>query len=469
MEQMKADLASLPAIMDMAKQISQKFWEVSADKPVANLEEPSLAHHNLPQTAGGAAEAMALFQKDILPYLANSIGPRYFGFVTGGVTPAALAGDWLTTAIDQNPASPGDSIASTLIQRTIQLMLELFHLPVDEFDGALTSGATSANLLAMTTAREWCARKAGVDVTADGMAALGSVKIFSACPHASLIKVLGITGIGRNAWVPVGNLGNSEAMDPDSLDQILAASDDPHKIVVASAATVTANDFDDLLRISEICRKHDAWLHVDAAFGIFARCLPEKQHLAAGLELADSITADGHKWLNVPYDSGIFFTRHVNLLESAHGVVAPYLKTQATAPTYMNRSVENSQRFRALPAWMTLQAYGREGVEDIVRRNCEFAKSLGRWIEESADFELLCPVQLNVVTFRGRYGEEVSTDRNATLLKALNADGRIFCTPGAMNGKDGIRAAISNWRTDDADLDITIAALSETYQSLGQE
>ena len=126
----------------------------------------------------------------------------------------------------------------------------------------------------MTTAREWCARKAGVDVTADGMAALGPVKIFSACPHASLIKVLGITGIGRNAWVPVGNLGNSEAMDPDSLDQILAASDDPHKIVVASAATVTANDFDDLVRISEICRKYDAWLHVDAAFGIFARCLP---------------------------------------------------------------------------------------------------------------------------------------------------------------------------------------------------
>ena len=191
--------------------------------------------------------------------------------------------------------------------------------------------------------------------------------------------------------------------------------------------------------------------------------------MVAGLELADSITADGHKWLNVPYDSGIFFTRHVDLLEAAHGVVAPYLKTQATAPTYMNRSVENSQRFRALPAWMTLQAYGREGVEDIVRRNCEFAESLGRWIGESPDFELLCPVQLNVVTFRGRYEEEVSTDRNAALLKALNADGRIFCTPGAMNGKDGIRAAISNWRTDDADLDVTIAALSETYQSLGQE
>ena len=466
MDQMKADLASLPAVLDVARQIAGNFWDESEKRPVAVVDVPPLDHHSLPETGNGAASAMALFQKDVLPHFSASIGPRYFGFVTGGTTPAALAGDWLASAVDQNPSSPGDSIASDLIDRTVKMLLDLFRLPEQDFDGALTTGATAANLLGMTTAREWCAAKAGVDVTADGMAALGPVQVFSACPHASLIKVLGIAGIGRNAWVPVGRVGDSEAMDPAALDAALGQSGNPHKIVVASAATVTANDFDDLEQIADICEKHGAWLHVDGAFGIFARCLPELAHLTKGIERADSITADGHKWLNVPYDCGIFFTRHTDLLERAYGVNAAYLKTEAEAPTYGHRGVENSQRLRALPVWMTLQAYGRKGIEDIVRANCAFAEQLGDWIEASGDFELLCPVKLNVVTFRARFEGADSDAKNAALLRSLNRSGKVFCTPGAMNGNGGIRAAISNWRTADGDLDITINALSEALAAV---
>ncbi|RED49801.1 pyridoxal phosphate-dependent decarboxylase family protein [Aestuariispira insulae] len=466
MDQMKADLSSLPAVLDVARKIACDFWDESAKRPAAVVEVPSIDHWQLPETGPGAAAALGIFQKEILPHFSASVGPRYFGFVTGGATPAALAGDWLAGATDQNPASPGDSIAADLIDQTVKMLLDLFHLPQGAFDGALTTGATAANLLGLTTGREWCARNAGIDVTNDGMTALGPVQVFSACPHASLIKVLGISGIGRKAWVPVGRIGESEAMDPEALDAALAASDNPNKIVVASTGTVTANDFDDLEAIADICERNGAWLHVDAAFGIFARCLPEMAPLAKGLERADSITADGHKWLNVPYDCGIFFTRHIDLLERAHGVHAAYLKTEAEAPTYGHRGVENSQRLRALPAWMTLQAYGRKGVEDIVRVNCSFAAQLGAWIDASDAYELLCPVKLNVVTFRGRFTDSDQDRMNADLLRAINRDGRIFCTPGVMNGQSGIRAAISNWRTDDADLDIAITALSEVHATL---
>ena len=346
--------------------------------------------------------------------------------------------------------------------RTLDFLKDLFDLPRAAFDGSFTTGATASNLLGLTTAREWCADAIGVNAAEAGMRGLPPIPVLSACPHASMIKVLSIAGFGRNALVPVGRLPGSEAMDPAALDAALGAQGDGPKIVVASAGTVTMTDFDDLNAVADICAKHGAWLHVDAAFGIFARCLPALAGLAAELERADSITGDCHKWLNVPYDSGFFFTRRGDLLERAQGLSAAYLATGAAEPAMMSRTVESSQRFRALPTWMTLIAYGREGVQDVVRANCAQAAALAAWVAAAPGFVLLCPARLNVVVLAVAEadGTPASTARNGALLAALARGGRVFATPGSVGAHAGIRMCFSNWMTEDADLPIIFNALS---------
>lgn len=421
----------------------------------------------LPDNGLGADAALALFQRAVAPHVSGSPGPRYFGYVTGGSTPAALAGDWLASAVDQNLGMPGDSAASQLTEQTIGLLLDLFDLPAERFDGAFTSGATASNIVGLSVGRAWCAEQQGVDVVADGAAALGEIIVFAGTPHATLIKAMGIVGIGRNHCQRVGCLEGTEAIDPAALADALAESDAPNKIVAASAGTVTATDFDDLTAIADLCEQYGAWLHVDAAFGLFARTVPTLSALVRGLERAGSICADGHKWLNVPYDSGLFFTHRVDLLEQVFGIGAAYLAVDDPAPMYLRRGLESSQRWRALPAWLTLQAYGRAGVRDVVENNCRLATKLGDWIDATPGFAQLSPANLHTVLFAATSGNGPDDDKTAALLKAVNASGEVFMTPGAFAGQGGIRAAISNWITTDDDIDKTCAALQAARATVG--
>ena len=458
----RQDYENLKALLQAAQDQALSFHEGLADRSVA-ANYPLLTLDSLAETGAGSAAALESFQDQIAPHLSGSIGPRYLGFVTGGTTPAALAGDWLAAAVDQNMAAPGDSIATQVSLQTIGWLLDLFDLPRDEFAGTFTTGATAANLMAILSAREWASETAGHSAAADGLTAVTPLSVYSATPHASFVKMMAVAGLGRNQIIPLERLPGTEAMDPASLARELRDGGLGPKMVVASGGTVTGTDFDDLIAVAEICRDYDAWLHVDAAFGIFARCLPELRPAIAGLELADSITGDAHKWLNVPYDSGFFFTRHMDFLDKACGMDAAYLKTETEEPSFMNRSVEGSQRFRALPIWMSLKAYGREGIARIAAENCRLAAALGDWIEASPDYELLAPVKLNVVCFRGLCpGEEEEIEaHNPALLRRINATGKVYMTPGKLQGKTGIRAAFSNWMTEDADLDLIIEALQQ--------
>ena len=180
------------------------------------------------------------------------------------------------------------------------------------------------------------------------------------------------------------------------------------------------------------------------------------------MERADSITTDCHKWLNVPYDCGLFFTRHIDLLETAMLLSAPYLEMDGTVPSFINRTIESSQRFRALPVWMSLKAYGRDGVREIVERTCDLAADLGARIEGLEGYELLAPVRLNIVMFRGLLGDDAASNAGQkALMEAINATGKVYVTPGLLHGKAGIRAAFSNWMTMPEDVDLFIAALKE--------
>ena len=478
MSRMHADYEILPDLLAEARRLAVDFHAGLKDCPVG-ARNPAMAPQQLQKDGVGALAALKLFERNVAPQFSASAGPRYFGFVTGGATPASLAADWLVSAADQNSPDPGDSIGPALTHQTIGMMADLFDLPYsqgggkDGFDGTFTTGAIGANYLGAACFREWAGRLNGLEVTRDGMGELlqpGAVEIFSASPHVTMVKALGVLGFGRKGYTDIAKLPGREAMDVAALEQALAASNARAKVVIASAGIVSTGDFEDLQAIADLCDRHEAWLHVDGAFGLFARCSPRLAPLVTGMERADSITTDCHKWLNVPYDCGLFFTRHIDLLETAMLLTAPYLDMEGTVPSFINRTMESSQRLRALPVWMSLQAYGRDGVREIVERTCDLAADLGERIKRLDGYELLAPVRLNIVIFRGMLRDDAASNAGQkALLDAINATGKVYVTPGQLHGKSGIRAAFSNWMTGPEDVEIFADALKQACKTVMRE
>ncbi len=450
------DLEQLDQILAATSDMARAFVQDADDMDVTCRDfsafDPS---RPMPGQGRGTLDALRAAKEEILPLLAASIGPRYLGFVTGGTTPAALAGDWLTAAVDQNATGPEGSVTAAVEEQVISWLCDLAGLPKGRFDGVLTTGATVSNLLGLVAGRQWCGQQIGVDVDADGAGVLPSFEIFAASPHASMIKDLSVTGIGRNSFTKVATQPGTEETDIADLKAKLAASTAKAKMVIASAGTVNATDFDNLVAIADLCAAFGAWLHVDAAFGMFAALDDRRAHLLAGLDRADSITSDGHKWMNVPYDCGIFLTRHIRVLETCCRAFAPYLQTEAVGNMYINRGVENSRRFRALPLWLAMVAYGRDGFAGIVRANCDQAADLAQWVRGHERLELLSEPKLNVTMFTG----PGSDDDNRALLTRINATGKLFMTPTIYGGRFGFRAAFSNWRMQDHDMEIVRNAI----------
>jgi len=393
----------------------------------------------------------------IQPNLSGSNGGRYWGFVTGGANPVATFADWLVPVFNQNVSKGGDSIATNIERQALTWLCQLFELP-QTFKGIFTTGATAANLLGAFTARQYAGGLQNIDVAKQGIAEL-DVAVLSATPHASMIKSLGLAGLGQNTWQKVNCLSDSESMDAAHLALLLKGSKAKSHIVIASAATVTGTDFDDLFRIAKLCKKYNAWLHVDAAFGIFERLLAGSDGQTKGIEFADSVTLDCHKWLNVPYDCGVFLTRHLSYLKAACHVDAPYLKTDGEDIDFMSLGIENSRRFRAFPVWATLKAYGKQGIRVNIEKNIQQAKRLAQWIEDSAQYVLVKPCQLNIVLFKPN--PDFTTITSGVCMKLLNESGCVFLSPGRWNDEPIIRAALSNWSTTDDDVERGINALNE--------
>ena len=255
----------------------------------------------LAESGPGAIAALHQFLERHGDGLSGSAGPRYLGFVTGGSTPAGLAADWLVSTWDQNAANASGSCACAVELEAVALLRQLFGLP-DSFAGAMVTGATMANFAGLAAGRQWCGLAAGIDIAEEGLAAAPPIRVYVGTPHASAVKALAMLGMGRASLRPVGTLPGREAIDIAALERALAQDQGVLKIVLGSACTVNTADFDDLRELGRLCREHGAWLHVDAAFGLFAACSPEYEHWVEGIAEADSIASDGHKWLNVPYD-----------------------------------------------------------------------------------------------------------------------------------------------------------------------
>ena len=453
---LQADQENQATILDTAVTAAAQFLRELPNRPAAIAPK---AHDvtDLPADGRGAADALAQFQARYGEEMAGSAGPRYFGFVTGGSTPAALIGDWLTAVYDQNPATHEDSAAPQVERETIHFLRQLLGLP-DDFAGTFVSGATMSNFVGLAQGRQWAAQQQGIDVAEDGLYGLPRIPILSATPHASSYKSLSMLGLGRRNMTRISTLPGREAIDVAALAQQLAALDEP-AIVIASGGTVNTVDFDDLQATAALKQDYLFWLHVDAAFGGFAACSPRYADLLAGWEQADSITVDAHKWLNVPYDSAMIFSRHPDLQVAVFQNTAVYLGPTHDTPAPVHWLPQNSRRFRALPAWMTLMAYGRNGYREIIERNCDQTQWLGQQIAASPQFRLLAPVRLNGVCFT-LTGEPTLAEIH-DFLERLRDDGRVFLTPTQYKDTPAIRASISNWQTTQTDLEICWQTLKE--------
>ncbi|MFF3611750.1 pyridoxal phosphate-dependent decarboxylase family protein [Streptomyces sp. NPDC002580] len=450
------DLERLPELLQAARDFAVGEVRDLDHRPVAHLGKAPLP---APLPAGGAGTegALARFAEHWAPGFSGSAGPRYLGFVTGGTTPAALAGDWLTGAYDQNVSGGAGSLAGALEHETLGWLRELFGLG-EEHHGAFVSGATVSNTVGLAIAREWLGERRGVSVAREGVAALGPVDVLSGSPHSSVTKALSVLGLGRDSLRPVPVLpGNREAVDVERLDAALTALDGRPAVVVANAGTVNTVDFDDLRAIAALRERHDFWLHVDAAFGGFAALSPAYASLVAGLDAADSICVDLHKWLNVPYDAAVQFTRRQDLQVRVFHNASPYLGPPTQDPDFLHLTPENSRRLRALPAWFSLAAYGSAGHREIVERNAALARRLGERIAGVPGLRLLAPVRLNVVCFT--LADDPSERRVHELADAVAASGEAFVTPTFYDGTHGLRAAFSNWRTSEADTDRVFEAV----------
>src|SRR5919197_1469121 len=396
---------------------AQSYLAELTDAPVRSASSDEAAERfggRLPDEGVGTIAAIEELLRDGIEAHVRSGGPRFFHWVIGGPTPAAPAAGWGTSLLDPN-------------------------------------------------AGRWDATQHGVDVSETGLAALPQARVLSSrFIHVSALKALAMLGVGRGQVIDCS--GPDGSFDLERLEETLG--DEP-TIVIANAGEVNAGHFDPIREVAQIAHRRNAWVHVDGAFGLFARLSSRVAGLADGVELADSVISDGHKWLNVPYDCGLAFVRDPAYLRAPFSAGAAYLpEDKGERPVFGFMGPELSRRARSLAVWATLRAYGRDGYRAIVERCLDNAAHVARLVEEADDLELLLPAPLNIVFFRYRppgVRDEELDELNLRIGREVLTDGRVYVGTTRWRGAVGFRPAFVNWRTTRADAELVL----ETVRDLG--
>jgi glutamate/tyrosine decarboxylase-like PLP-dependent enzyme len=448
--------------LSLAADAARDYLAGLGDAPVAGRGAERFGGP-LPEEGEGALAALAELAAQGASAATGSAGPRFFHFVTGGVTPAALGADWLASAFDQSAfawvASP---LGSRLELVALDWLRQLFDLPAS-WGGVLTTGATTANFTGLAAARQWWGERHGLDVARDGLDR--AVPVFSSgYVHSTALKALAMLGIGRGA-LRTFSRDDAGRLDAEALEAALRLLDGAPAILVGNAGDVNTGDFDPIDVMADLAERYGAWLHVDGAFGLFARVTPRAAALAAGVERADSVIADGHKWLNVPYDCGFAFVRDQTLLARVFSLDAAYLPPPDDPhPNFGFLGPESSRRARGLAVWATLRAYGRRGHRELVERCLELAQRIASRVDHASDLQRLADVPLNIVCFRFRPDgrDEAALDElNRRLGEAVLADGRVYVGTTVYRGHVAFRPAVVNWRTSEADVDLLVDVIRE--------
>ncbi|MGH7678133.1 MAG: pyridoxal phosphate-dependent decarboxylase family protein, partial [Gemmatimonadaceae bacterium] len=383
----------LEELLSAATERSLRYLKSLDTRPVAPSAEGvgGLSGFDVPLQNDPIDARTVLAQLDEIgsPGTMAMAGPRFFGFVIGGSLPAALAANWLASAWDQNTGLFNSTpTTSVLEQVALRWLLEALGLP-QECAGAFVTGTTVAHITALAAARHAVLKKVGWDVEANGLFGAPPVTVIaSAEAHPTLFKALGVVGLGRNrvVKVPVDSQGRMLAR---SLPKIAGPT-----IVCAQAGNVNTGSFDELEGICERAHAGGAWVHVDGAFGLWARVAPSRAHLASGIEHADSWATDCHKWLNVPYDSGVAFVRDGLALRQSMAITAEYLPTETPQRNPSDSTPELSRRARGVDVWAAMRVLGRSGLTEMVERHCRLARRFAEGLS-AAGFEILNDVVLN--------------------------------------------------------------------------
>jgi glutamate/tyrosine decarboxylase-like PLP-dependent enzyme len=412
---------------------------------VANLiqlEEPLPAQPTAPE--------LVLKQLDEIcsPATMAMAGPRFFGFIIGGALPVTLAANWLAGAWDQNSALYNVTPATAQLEQvTLGWLLDLFGLPAGAGGGFVT-GATVANFTALAAARHGVLARAGWNVEADGLIGAPPVTVVvGEEAHSTLFKALGLVGLGRKrvVRVPVDNQGRMRA---EALPPLAGPT-----IVCAQAGNLHSGAFDPLAEICEWAHDAGAWVHVDGAFGLWAAAVPSLAHLTTGLAEADSWATDFHKWLNVPYDSGLALVRDCDALQAAMAITAEYLPTDSPVRNPSDFTPELSRRARGVEVWAALRSLGREGVIELIERTCRHARRFAEGLRQ-AGYEVLNDVALNQVCVV--FGDAATTNR---VIAAIQADGTCWAGPTVWQGRTAMRISVSSWATTEEDVERSLGAM----------
>ncbi len=486
----------------------------------------------LPDHGLGIEKTTDHLLQDIAPSLnGSSLSPNYYGFVTGGITPAARIAESIVSLYDQNPQVhlPDQTVASNVEDKALRLLMDLLHLDQNAWSGVLSTGGTASNILGLACGREYVInqriRSRQGESPPDTVGSLGllracsiagveDVHIYTTMAHSSLCKASSILGLGRSRVQHVGRSSSDIAFDLRELERNLEINHlNSVSIVVVSCAEVNTglfatDGYEQLQVLRTLCDKYGAWLHVDGgkhhevlhhglerhqqlippvAFGLFARLLhefPEFEKVAQGaegMELADSIAGDGHKLLNVPYDCGFFFSRHKGVSQQVfQNPNAAYLNT-ANAVTDaiqspLNTGIENSRRFRALPVYASLMAYGRDGYRDMLKRQIRFARAVAMYVYDHDAFELLPKVVFHskdsilqdifiIVIFRAK-----DKELNNELVQRTNTGSKMYVSGTVWDGSPASRIAVSNWQVNpERDFFIVKSVLDDVLRSWSQE
>jgi glutamate/tyrosine decarboxylase-like PLP-dependent enzyme len=382
-------------------------------------------------------------------------GPRYFGFVIGGSHPVALAADWLVSTWDQNPGIYATSpIISVIEDVAREYLLELFDLPRQSGVGFVT-GCQMANFTCLAAARHGVLRRAGWNVEEEGLMGAPRVNLVtSAESHVTIDVAMRYLGFGTRHLLRVETDGQGR-MRADRLRRLLDNLSGP-TIVCAQIGNVNTGAFDPVGEIAEIAHEHDAWVHVDGAFGLWARTSPAYAHLAAGAELADSWATDAHKWLNVPQDSGVAIVRHAEDHRASMTVQAAYLvQTAGIERDAVDWVPEFSRRSRGLPVYATLRSLGTRGVTALIDRCCARAKQMAGLLAEGPGVEIVNDVVLNQVLVRFGGDDELTR----AVVAGVQKDGTCWLGGTTWQGQAAMRVSVSNWSTTEEDIERSAAAI----------
>lgn len=414
---------------------------VAAVDSLRRLAEP------LPSSGSAPEDVLALLDEVVSPATMGMAGPRFLGFVIGGALPVTLAANLLASVWDQNSAlhevTPGTATLETVV---LGWLRELFGLP-RAASGGFVTGATMANATALAAARHRVLANAGWDVEADGLFGAPPIQVVVGGEvHPTVRKALGMLGFGRTRVSEV-EADAQGRMRADRLPDLTTPS-----IVILQAGNVNSGAFDDFAELVPLAHQAGAWVHIDGAFGLWAAASPELRHLTAGMAEADSWSTDFHKWLNVPYDSGIALTSDPQAHASAMAVTAAYLP-RSTQRDPSDFTPELSRRARGVEVWAALRALGRQGVAGMVLRNVRQAQRFAAGLTEHG-FEVLNDVVLNQVVVS--FG---TPDHTLAVVAALREDGTCYVGPTVWQGRTAMRISLSSWATTDDDVERCLAVM----------